>query len=256
MASHPIYQFYAELKGFKPKIWRRFQVMNNITVARFGYINQILFEMKASHLMKIEVPESENFNAYIKSRHPDKELPDGIIDNSNAILCYEMPIAWEDIHLPLHRNIKLKDATEEMLCNAVRGANETLDFFYDFGDGWQLSIVLEKVFDDKNIPGKELPRVLEGEGYGIIEDVGGIWGLTEFVEAFKKKKGGHYKELCEWAEFIGLDISTFDISAFDFDDMNFRLKKLPRIYQDIYEYDLEPTKASINLLERKYLKKP
>jgi hypothetical protein len=255
MASKPIYQFYAELKGFKPKIWRRFQVMNNITVARLGYIIQILFEMKASHLMKIEVPESENFNTYIKSRHPNGELPDGVLDDSNAILSYEMPIAWDDIHLPLHRNIKRKDATEEILHNAVRVQNEKLDFFYDFGDGWQLSLVLEKVFDDKNLPGKELPRVLEGEGYGIIEDVGGIWGLTELVKAFKNKKGERYKELCEWAELINLDISTFDISSFDLDDMNFRLKKLPRIYQDIYEYDLEPTKASIDLLERKYLKK-
>lgn len=31
MASQPIYQFYAELKDYEPKIWRRFQVMNNIT---------------------------------------------------------------------------------------------------------------------------------------------------------------------------------------------------------------------------------
>ena len=34
MASHPIYQLYAELDDFKPKIWRRFQVLNDITVAR------------------------------------------------------------------------------------------------------------------------------------------------------------------------------------------------------------------------------
>ena len=26
MASQPIYQFYAELKDYEPKIWRRFQV--------------------------------------------------------------------------------------------------------------------------------------------------------------------------------------------------------------------------------------
>lgn len=32
MASKPIYQIYAELREYKPKIWRRFQVMNDITV--------------------------------------------------------------------------------------------------------------------------------------------------------------------------------------------------------------------------------
>ena len=61
MASHKIYQFYAELDDFKPKIWRRFQVTDNITVARLCYIIQVLFEMTASHLMAIEVPQGGNF---------------------------------------------------------------------------------------------------------------------------------------------------------------------------------------------------
>ena len=35
--------------------------------------------------------------------------------------------------------------------------------------------------------------------------------------------------------------------------MNFRLKKVPRIYRDLYEFGFAPTRQSINLLERKYL---
>lgn len=67
-------------------------------------------------------------------------------------------------------------------------------FEYDFGDGWEIMIVLEKIIDtDSDISGKDLPRVLEGEGYGIIEDCGGSEGL--------------------------------DLGIFDLDDMNFRLKK-------------------------------
>lgn len=71
MASHPIYQFYAELDDFKPKIWRSFQVTNNITVARLGYIIQVLFEMTASHLMALEAPHDENFLNYLRARHPE-----------------------------------------------------------------------------------------------------------------------------------------------------------------------------------------
>jgi hypothetical protein len=37
--------------------------------------------------------------------------------------------------------------------------------------------------------------------------------------------------------------------------MNFRLKKVPRIYRDIYEEDLEPTQRSMGILTRRYLKK-
>jgi hypothetical protein len=56
MATQPIYQFYAELDDFKPKIWRRFQVPGNVTFARLGYITMTLFEITASHLFALEAP--------------------------------------------------------------------------------------------------------------------------------------------------------------------------------------------------------
>lgn len=49
MAGKPIYQMYAELQKYEPKIWRRFQVMNNITAAKLAYILMTLFEMEGSH---------------------------------------------------------------------------------------------------------------------------------------------------------------------------------------------------------------
>ena len=49
MASKPIYQIYAELQEYEPKIWRRFQVMNDITAARLAYILMTLFEMQGNH---------------------------------------------------------------------------------------------------------------------------------------------------------------------------------------------------------------
>ena len=54
MASQPIYQFYAELKDYKPLIWRRFQVAGSITLAQLGYVTMTLFEMKGSHLFHLE----------------------------------------------------------------------------------------------------------------------------------------------------------------------------------------------------------
>ncbi len=124
------------------------------------------------------------------------------------------------------------------------------NFNYDFGDDWWVSITLEKVFFDKELDAKELPRVLEGSGYGIIEDCGGVSGLEDLAKAFKKKRGREYNEFCEW-----LGIDDLDVSAFDIEDMNFRLKKIPRIYANIYEQHRSPTKRSIDILERKYLKK-
>ena len=61
MASHPIYQFYVELANYKPKIWRRFQVINNISMAKLGYIIMTMFEMKGNHLFEFDVPFLDNF---------------------------------------------------------------------------------------------------------------------------------------------------------------------------------------------------
>ena len=54
MASQPIYQFYAELKDYKPLIWRRFQVAGNITLAQLGYVTMTLVDMSVSQLFHLE----------------------------------------------------------------------------------------------------------------------------------------------------------------------------------------------------------
>ena len=248
MANDPIYEFYAELDDYKPKIWRRFQVTNNITVARLGYIIQVLFEMKASHLMAIEVPKGENYRAYFQSKHPDIPCKCTLYGGGDDIIWrYEI---FDDDLEPFddpHRNVQVADATQTRICHAVSEPNEKLNFNYDFGDDWWISLKLEKVFTDKDLPGGELPRVLEGTGYGIVEDVGGVWGLEDFVKAFKRKKGADYEHFSEW-----FGVKDFDMAAFDLDDMNFRLKKIPRMYKEIYEDNIILTQKSIGIIERKY----
>ena len=61
---------------------------------------------------------------------------------------------------------------------------------YDYGDGWEVMLRLEEIIEDRELPGKELPRVLEGEGYGIIEDCGGPQGLAHLGEVFKNHPCG------------------------------------------------------------------
>jgi len=248
MASSPIYQFYAVLDEFKPKVWRRFQIISNCTFARLGYIIQVLFEMGASHLMAIEVPYGENFYTQLQSRLPDETFDlSGIGIKKETIWRYEIPNEEVEPFSDPSGNVQVLDATASRLYNAIKEPGAKLNFNYDFGDDWWVSLTLEKVFMDNDLPGRELPRALEGAGFGIVEDVGGVPGLEDLVKAFKKKKGPEYEDYCEW-----LGIDDFDIKAFDLDDMNFRLKKIPAIYKACYEDMKAPSQKAVDLIERKY----
>ena len=91
MASQPLYQLYLELEDYKPKIWRRIQIMNNIKFSRLGYIIMTLFEMQASHLYEFEIDVLENFKRSDKDfweEYPDagkdiKKIRCGIPDEDN-----------------------------------------------------------------------------------------------------------------------------------------------------------------------------
>ena len=239
MASQPIYQFYAELKDYEPKIWRRFQVPENITMARLGYILMTMYEMKANHLFCVTVPIRDNVKldetlSGVGSVFPDKS--------------WRFEIGNEELFPG--EGEKVFDASTYKMRSILQGCQgEKLTLAYDYGDGWEVEITLESVLEDKELPGRELPRVLAGEGYGIIEDCGGTGGLEQLAAAFRQKSGDDYENYREW---LGRDES--DLTAFDLDDMNLRLKKVPRIYMELYEYGCAPSQRSLDFLERKYLK--
>ena len=73
--------------------------------------------------------------------------------------------------------------------------------------------------------------------------------MVELAKVFKNKKGQQYEEYREW-----LGVDSIDLIVFDIDDINFRLKKLPHIFKESYEYGYEPTQRSIDLINRKYKK--
>jgi hypothetical protein len=229
-----VYQFYAELEDYKPKIWRRFQVRGDITVAWLGYIVMTMYEMKASHLLAVEHERPLLTATGRRSKRP-------------ALICrYDLPgNAWDD------GDNSGEDATKTVLSDLNLEAPSRVLVWYDFGDDWRVLVTLEKEFGDPGLPAEELPRVLAGEGFGIVEDCGGINGLADLAKAFKKKKGEEYEEYRGWLGVDDLDLATFDL-----DDMNFRLKKIPAVYAKIYEKRAYPSQRSIDLIERKYLQKP
>lgn len=242
MASQPIYQFYSELRDYEPKIWRRFQVPGNITMSRLGYILMTMYEMKANHLFCLNVPIRENvaLEGKMGGGNDGFVYPDEI---------WRFEIENEEL-FPEERTTKVYDASEHKMKSILLGCRgEKLILEYDYGDGWEVEVTLESITEDKELPGRELPRVLEGEGYGIVEDCGGTGGLEQLAEAFRRQSGEDYEQYRDW-----LGVDAFDLSAFDLNDMNMRLKRAPRIYEELYEYGYAPSKRSIDFLERNYQK--
>lgn len=220
MAKHYVYRFYAELMDYKPKIWRRFEINGEKTMAELGYAIMLLFEMQASHLFCF-IEDNSDFTKNIR---------------------YELPS--DDTYL--NGDERLIGADGIKLNHITDHPGWKLTFEYDYGDGWEVALTLEQC-EKREVSLAGLPCVLEGEGFGIIEDVGGVTGLGNLAKAFKKGKGKEYYDFCEWLGTI-----TLDLTAFDIDDMNFRLKKLIRVYKEIYEYHYEPTERSLGLLLREY----
>lgn len=171
MATFPIYEIYVELEGYSPKMWRRFQVMSDVTIAKLGYIIMSLYEVKNYYSYEFRIDEFENY----KRKHPEyvanpellnnikkdfKKLRYGITRKKN-MYTYNQTDGYGE----------LLDATKEKLMNVIKAPKEEITFKYDPEINWTFKIVIEKVFTDKNLYTKELPRVLDGAGFGIIENL-------------------------------------------------------------------------------------
>src|SRR5690606_23827014 len=68
---------------------------------------------------------------------------------------------------------------------------------YDFGDGWDHEVLFEGCLRaDK---GTRYPLCVEGERSCPPEDVGGIWGYYEYLEAIADPEHEDHDRFLEWA---------------------------------------------------------
>ena len=71
-----------------------------------------------------------------------------------------------------------------------------LTYIYDFGDGWEHTIKLERI--DAARPGELYPRLLDAAGRCPPEDIGGPPGYAEFLDAIADPRHERHAELREW----------------------------------------------------------
>lgn len=94
------------------------------------------------------------------------------------------------------------------------------NFYYDFGDSWEFDIELLKVYDHSGdiVP----PHVIEGNGLGFIEDIGGTTGLLRaYKKAPKKFEKINIKNINDTIEMEAevIEKEFYKASGY-FDDLN------------------------------------
>jgi hypothetical protein len=174
--SSTIYQFKITLKGIEPPIWRRIQT-KDCTLDKLHEHIQTAMGWTNSHLHQFEI------NGV---RHGDPQL------------IYE---GWEEEGPPVNsRRLKISKIVP------ADSEQFSFDYEYDFGDGWQHEILFEGCLPaDK---GTRYPLCIEGERACPPEDVGGIYGYQEFLEAIADPKHEEHDSYLQWS-------GPFDPDAFD-----------------------------------------
>jgi Plasmid pRiA4b ORF-3-like protein len=87
------------------------------------------------------------------------------------------------------RKARLSDILEDV-------GIKKLTYLYDFGDGWEHSVRIERISDA--IPGIAYPRLVEAAGRCPPEDVGGPWGYRQFLDAIADPNHQEHAATLQW----------------------------------------------------------
>ena len=189
-AGIPIYRLKFTLKGSNPKIWRRFLVRADMKLPRFHDAIQIVMGWTDSHLHQFVIKSGKD-RVYIGIPDPDA------------------PAAFQ-------RELNEKKFRVSDLLSTPK---QKIEYEYDFGDGWEYEILLEKILPPDS--SFKHPHCLAGANACPPEDCGGIWGYYDpFLKALNDPKHEAHEMYKEW---IG---GSWDPTLFDLDEINGLLKRI------------------------------
>jgi len=187
-APQEIYRIKVTLLGASPPIWRRLLVPADLTLAQLHDALQAAMGWEDDHLHEFRIGQ-QRFGV----PDPDDRLM-GIPDVSSE------------------RAVRLSTVLGRIGAKAV--------YTYDFGDGWEHAIVLEKRLPAD--PNLTYPLCTAGQRACPPEDCGGIGGFYDLLEAISDPNHDRHEEMLDW---VGDD---FDPAAFSLDDVNRRLRPFQR----------------------------
>jgi Plasmid pRiA4b ORF-3-like protein len=172
MSATSIIRLKITLDDVEPIVMRRVTVRFGIRLDRLHKIIQAAMGWSNSHLWEFRAGGTG-----WGPRGPDDDIRDGPLDAGKATL----------------------------LAVLIDVGGKSVKYLYDFGDGWEHTIKVERVF--ANIPGLDMPFLLEAVGRCPPEDIGGPSGCAEFLAAIRDP--GHERH----AEFVERYGTEFNLAA-------------------------------------------
>jgi hypothetical protein len=174
-----VYQLKVTLKYLRPPIWRRLLIASTANLSELHKVLQIVMGWTNSHLHDFSIGNDQY-------GEPHEEFFD-----------------------------TMKDESKFRLDQLLRREKEKLLYNYDYGDGWEHEVLLEKILPFKH--DMTLPLCIKGKRSCPPEDIGGIPGYAMFLEAINDSLHPEHEEMREW---VGDD---FDAEYFDIHEINSQL---------------------------------
>lgn len=157
-----IYRFKITLQHTDPPIWRRIETQD-ITLEEFHVLIQTAMGWTDSHLHQFVI----------------------------AKVTYVDPDSFEDGFGDVdYTDVQISDLV------ARHGTKLRMRYDYDFGDSWHHAVALEKVTETQ--PGVKYPRCTAGARACPPEDIGGVYGYEDFVEAITNPNHSEHADALEW----------------------------------------------------------
>jgi hypothetical protein len=175
-----VYQLKVTLRDSKPPIWRRLLVDSDITLPRLHRALQIAMGWQDYHIHAFRVD-----------------------DEAYGVREGDMDCLRDETHVKLNR--------------LLRREKDSLIYEYDFGDGWEHKVLLEKILPPDDA--LATPRCIKGKRACPPEDCGGIYGYCELLDTLADPAHPDREEMLEW---LG---GAFEPETFSLDAANERLKR-------------------------------
>ena len=177
MTATSIARLKVTLDDVKPAVQRRLEVPLTIRLDRLHLVLQAALGWTDSHLYEIKA-------GGVGWGMPDPDFGDDPLDARKA---------------------RLVDVLEDV-------GTKTIKYLYDFGDGWEHTIKVERVTEA--VPGVAYPVLLDAKGRCPPEDVGGPWGYDEFLEALADPDHEDHADTKVWAG-RNYDPKVVDVEALE-----------------------------------------